>query len=94
MHEGTSQRRINVKKILSLDDIIEKPYSKVTIELASDLNINELKELLKNQGETQINLIFNNKNKKIHYNLKNPRKFDFNQLKELKTKEYVKKITV
>jgi DNA polymerase-3 subunit alpha len=94
MHEGTSQRRINVKKILSLDDIIEKPYSKVTIELASDLNINELKELLKNQGETEINLILNNKNKKIHYNLKNPRKFDFNQLKELKTKEYVKKITV
>jgi hypothetical protein len=39
-------------------------------------------------------LIINNKNKKIHYSLQNERKFDFNQLKTMKSKEYVKKITV
>jgi len=94
LNNDTSQRRINVRKILSLDDIINKPYSKVTIELKDNFNLNEIKEILKNKGQTKIDLIFNDNNKKIHYNLQNLRKFDFNQLKIIKNKEYVKKITV
>ena len=89
-----SQIRVNVRKILSLDDIISKPYSKVTIELKESFNIDEIKKILENEGQTKINLIINNKNKRIHYSLENSRKFDFNQLKILKSKEYVKKITV
>ena len=34
------------------------------------------------------------KKRRVHFNLQNARKFDFNHLKALKTKEYVKKITV
>ena len=90
----SSQRRVNVRKILSLDDIINKPYSKVTIELNENYDINELKKLLKNKGQTEISLIIHNKNKKVYYNLQNSRKFDFNHLKTIKNKEYVKKITV
>ncbi len=93
IHES-SQRRINVRKILSLDDIINKPYSKVTIELNENYDINELKKLLKNKGQTEISFIIHNKNKKVYYNLQNSRKFDFNHLKAIKSKEYVKKITV
>ncbi len=92
-NEG-SQRRINVKKILSLDDIINKPYSKVTIELNENYDINDLKKILEHKGQTEISLIFYNKNKKICYNLQDARKFDFNHLKAIKNKEYVKKITV
>jgi DNA polymerase III subunit alpha len=91
---GSSQRRINIRKISSLDDIINKPYSKVTIELNPNYNIEEIKEILKNKGQTEINLIFNSNDKKIYYNLENTRKFDFNQLKMMKSKEYVKKIIV
>jgi DNA polymerase-3 subunit alpha len=90
----TSQRRVNIRKILNLDDMINKPYSKVTIELKENYNIEEIKNLLSSEGQTQISLIINKKNKKIHYNLQNTRKFDFNQLKMIKSKEYVKKITV
>ena len=89
-----SKRRINLRKIVSLDDIINKPYSKVTIELKENYNIEEIKKLLAKEGQTEINLIINNDNQRIHYNLQNARKFDFNQLKALKSKEYVKKITV
>ena len=74
------QRRINIRKILSLDDIINKPYSKVTIELKKIAILMKLRTF-KNEGQTKISLIINNKNKKIHYNLQIPRKFDFNQLK-------------
>jgi DNA polymerase-3 subunit alpha len=89
-----SQRRINIRKILSIDDIINKPYTQVTIELRENYNLNEIKNLLTKEGKTKISLIINNKNKKIHYSLQNTRKFDFNQLKTMKSKEYVKKITV
>jgi len=89
-----SKRRINIRKILSLNDIINKPYSKVTIELKENYNINEIKKLLTKEGQTEISLIINKKNQRIHFNLQNARKFDFNQLKAMKNKEYVKKITV
>ena len=90
----TSQRRVNVRKILSLDDIINKPFSKVTIELNENYDVDDLKDFFKNKGDTKINLIIHNKNKKIFYSLENSRKFDFNHLKAIKNKEYVKKITV
>ncbi len=89
-----NKRRINLRKILSLEDIINKPYSRVTIELKENCNFNEMKKLLMQDGKTEINLIINKKNQKIHFNLKNARKFDYNQLKTMKNKEYVKKITV
>ncbi len=89
-----SQRRVNVRKILSIEDILNKPYPKVTIEVSENYDIDDLKKLLKNKGQTEVSLIIHNKNKKIYYNLQNSRKFDFNHLKAIKSKEYVKKITV
>ncbi len=89
-----SKRRINVKKISNLEEIIKKPYSKVTIELAENCNLIELKNLLSQKGNTKVSLIIHDNNKKVLFDLGNDRKFDFNQLKLIKNKEYVKKITV
>jgi DNA polymerase III subunit alpha len=89
-----TKKRINVRKILSLDEVINKPYSNVTIELKDNYNIKEIRELLSVNGDTKINFIIKNKNKEAHYSLENNRKFDLNHLKTLKSKEYVAKITV
>jgi len=89
-----TKKRINVRKILSLDDVINKPYSKVTIELNDNYNLNEIKQLLSIKGETTINLVIKDKNKQAFYSLQENRKFDFNHLKTLKAKKYVEKITV
>jgi DNA polymerase-3 subunit alpha len=89
-----SKKRVNVKKILNLDEVIKKPYSKVTIELKNNYNLQEIKELLSKKGETEINLIVKDKNKQALYLLQETRKFDLNHLKALKAKEYVEKITV
>ena len=88
------KKRINIRKVLNLDDVINKPYSKVTIELKSNYNLGEISELLSDSGETEINLIFKDENKQSHYSLQNNRKFDLKHLKALKAKEYVEKITV
>jgi DNA polymerase III subunit alpha len=88
------KKRINVRKILSLDEVINKPYSKITIELKNDYNLSEISELLSDIGETEINLVIKDKNKQAHYSLENNRKFDLKHFKALKAKEYVEKITV
>ncbi len=88
------KKRINIRKILHLDDLIKKPYSKVTIELKKDFNIEEIKKMLSSSGETKVNLVIKDKNKKIYYSLEKYRKFDLNHLKALKAKDYVEKITV
>ncbi len=92
-NDGIKQR-INVKKIVRVNELIEKPYSKVTIEFNENYNIEEIKKILSTYGETKVNLIFKNKNNKAHYLLENNRKFDINHFKALKAKKYVANITV
>ena len=94
VNSDTEKRRINVKKILSIGDLINEPYSKVTIELKENFQADDIKEILSTRGNTVINLIINKKNQKAHYSLQNNRKFDLNHFKKLKAKEYVLKITV
>ena len=88
------KKRVNIKKIINLDDVINKPYSKVTIELKNDYDLDEIKELLSRKGDTEINLIIHQENKQALFSLKENRKFDLNHLKALKAKKYVEKITV
>ena len=88
------KKRVNIKKIVSLDELINKPYSDVTIELNDEFKVNEISEILSKNGETKINLIIKNQNRKAKYSLQNNRKFDLKHLKSLKAKEYVAKIIV
>ena len=87
------QKKDKRKKILSINEVINRPYS-VTIELKENYKLNEIKEILSKNGNTEIRLIIKSNNKKASYSLQNNRKFDINQLKALKSKEYVEKITV
>jgi DNA polymerase-3 subunit alpha len=89
-----TKKRINIKKILSLDEVINKPYSNVTIELKDNYNLDEIKDLLSTKGDTRINLVLKHQNKQAYYSLQENRKFDLNHLKTLKAKKYVEKITV
>ena len=89
-----SRRRVNVKKILSLDEVVEEPYSKVTIELKENFQISDIKDILSKRGNTKINLVINKNNQKAYYSLQNNRKFDLSHYNHLKSMEYVVKITV
>ena len=87
------QRRINIRKILNLSEMINKPYEKVFIELNNDYDLQELKNTLKEEGETEIQLIIKDKNKKLSFKLEKPRKFDLSIFNNVKNKQYVKKIS-
>tara|TARA_X000001036_G_scaffold68455_1_gene59460 strand:- start:3984 stop:7394 length:3411 start_codon:yes stop_codon:yes gene_type:complete len=87
------QKRINVKKIISLDSLINNNYKKVSIEIDEKLDLQELKQLLEKKGETEVQLIIRQKDTKFTVKLENPRKFDLKLLNEVKNRDYVKKIT-
>ena len=88
-----TRKRINVRKISSLEILINEPFSNVTIELKENFKINEIQEILAKNGNTKINLLINDKKQKAHYILQNNRKFNIKHLKALKAKEYVVKIS-
>ena len=62
------------------------------IEIDENSDLEEFKKLLDKKGETEINLILNQKDKKYKFKLENLRKFDLKLFNEVKSKEYVKKI--
>ena len=88
-----TQQRINIRKILNLSEMIRKPYENVSIELSHDYNIEELKEVLKEKGNTKINFIIKDKNKSFAFKLEKTRKFDLTTFNNVKNKQYVKKIS-
>ena len=90
---GGDQKRINVKKIISLDNLINNNYKKVFIEIDDKQDFSELKKLLQQKGETEVQLIIRQKDTKFTIKLENPRKFDLKLFNEVKNREYVKKIT-
>ena len=87
------QQRINVRKIVLLDNLINNSYKKVSIEIDEKLDLKELKKLLDQKGETEVQLIVRQKDTKFTIKLENPRKFDLKLFNEVKNREYVKKIT-
>ena len=90
---NNDQKRINVRKIVLLDSLINNSYKKVSIEIDEKLDLKELKKLLQEKGETEVQLIVRQKDTKFTIKLENPRKFDLKLLNKVKNREYVKKIT-
>ena len=90
---SSDQRRINVKKIVSLDNLINHNYKKVSIEIDENLDFEELKKLLEKKGETEVQLVIKQKDTRFTIKLENLRKFDLKLFNEVKNREYVKKIT-
>ena len=91
--DDNNKRRVNIKKILSLSEMVRKPYQNISIELKDNYDLKDLKNFLSEKGETNIKIIIPQNGKKIIYTLENTRKFDLNLLRHVKNKEYVKKIT-
>ena len=54
--------------------MVNKPYKNISIELNENYDLKDLKEFLKEKGETKVSLILPDKDKKIVYDLKNKEK--------------------
>ena len=85
-------KRINIRKIADLSDLVNKTYDEVSIELNNNENLEELSNILEAEGKTKINIILNESNKRYAVSLEKTRKFDFAIFRAIKAKQYVRKI--
>ena len=87
-------RRVNVRKIVSLDKIINQNYTNVEIEITNADDLIKLYEAIKEKGNSKIKISIKNNNKNYLFELKDKRKFDYETLKNLNKEQYIKKINV
>ena len=87
-------KRINVRKIVSLDDAINLTYDNVHIEIKDSENLEKLYKSIEETGNSKIKISINEGNKNYLFELKDKRKFDYKKLKDLNKELYIKKINV
>ncbi len=85
--ESNRFKRINVKKIASLRDLLNSPIRNVTFNLNSVKELNELSKFLVDPGETKIKIKINENNKSLDFQLQNGRKLDRKTVNLLRNKE-------
>ena len=69
-------KRVNVKKIVSLKDLYSKPISEIELKITKQDQIKKISELIKNKGETDVKIKFNNGKEELIFKLKNKRFVD------------------
>ena len=87
-------RRINVRKIEMLEELIKLNYTDVLIEVDATSNLKKLYDTIKEKGESKIKISIHDSNKNYLFELKGKRKFDYETLKNLNKEQYIKKIRV
>jgi len=87
-------RRINVRKVDNLDEIIKQSYTSVEIEINNADDLKKLYEVIKEKGDSKIKISIRNESKNYFFELKEKRKFDYKTLKHLNKEHYIKKISI
>ena len=85
--EKKTQKKINVKKIITLKEVINKPIDLLKLKFNDLSELQKIKYLKKDEGKTSIKFEFQDKQYKLVFDLKDKRKIDFKQLNSLKIKE-------
>ena len=87
-------RRISVRKIVSFQDLEQKNYNEIYIEIDKSDDLKRLSNSIKEKGNSKIKISINDTNKNYLFELKDKRKFDYETLKSLNKEHYIKKIIV
>ena len=74
--DGNRFKRINVRKIVNLKDLLNKPFSEIDLNLRNLDKIKELSEILVENGDVKVNLKIKDNENLLTFKLKNKRKLD------------------
>ena len=86
-NEDNRFKRINVKKIASLKDLLNKPIDEVSFNLKSFRELEEISKLSLKEGETIIKINLSDKTNNYNFQLKNKRNIDRKTINLLRNKE-------
>ena len=81
-------KRINVKKITGIKNLLSRPINYVKFNLKNFDNLNELsKKLVNNHGNSEVEIGINYQNEKLIFKLKNKRQIDRKSINLIKNKD-------
>jgi len=80
-------KRINVKKISSLKELLNKPFNEVKFIIKSVKELDEISKYLKKDGKTQIRINISNGNNNLSFELENKRNIDRKTINLIRNKE-------
>ena len=80
-------KRINVQKIGSLLELLNKPIAEITFNLKSLEELDEISKFLPKNGETLVKINLSDENNDFNFRLKNKRDIDRKTLNLLRNKE-------
>ena len=80
-------KRINVQKIASLKELLDKPISEITFNIKSLKSLNEISKFLSKNGETLIKIQLNDGNNNLNFELRNKRNIERKTLNLLRNKQ-------
>ena len=86
-NDENKTKRINVQKIASLKDLINKPISEVLFKITSPNQLEKISNLLAENGKTNVNIEFDNGENKLFFKLENPRNLDRKTLNLIKNQQ-------
>ncbi len=84
-----SQKRINVKKIVSLKEFINKPLKNITFKFSNVNEMLKIKTLSKKDADTEVKILLHKDNELMTFKLKDKRKVNNNLINSLKLNENV-----
>ena len=84
-----SQKRINVKKIVSLKEFINKPLKNITFKFSNVKEMLKIKTLSKKDADTEVEILLHKDNELMTFKLKDKRKVNNNLINSLKLNENV-----
>ena len=87
--ESRVQKKINVKKLVALNELINKPIKNITFRFKAFKDLEKLKNLSKEGGETDVKVIFDKNEEICSFTLKDKRKLNNQLLNSLNLVENV-----
>ncbi len=81
--ENKSQKRINVKKMISLKELINKQITNITFKFYTFDEFQKIKNFSSKDGETKINILLDKDNKIYRFQLKDKKKVNHELLNSL-----------
>ena len=86
-NEENRFKRINVQKITSLQDLLNKPINQVSFNLKSLKELDEVSKILPDKGNTLIKINMSDNNNSFSFNLENKRNIERKTINLLRNKE-------
>ena len=80
-------KRINVQKISSLKEMINKPIEEVTFHLKSLKELDDISKFINDKGNTLINIKIKDNENDVHFRLENKRNLDRKTINIIRNKE-------